>query len=175
MLGDEVGFGDWVAARRPALLRTAFLLTGDRFAADDLVQAALERVALRWDRIVATGPPEPYVRQVLYREHVSVWRRHRRVALAVDVERVEADRSHEVDVRVVLQRALGRLTRKQRAVLVLRYCEDLSESQTATMLGVAVGTVKSQTRDALRRLRETAPELRDLLGTVSSEDQEVRP
>ncbi len=160
-------FGEWVATRRGALLRTAYLLTGDTHAAEDLVQGALERVALRWGRIVAAGPPEAYVRQVLYRQHVSSWRRHRnREQLGPAPERAAAEPALAADLRVTLDDALRRLTAKQRAVLVLRFYDDLSESQTADALGIALGTVKSQTRDALARLRSLAPELRDLVDGV---------
>ena len=160
-----VEFGEWVATRRGALLRTAYLLTADTHDAEDLVQAALERVSLRWQRIAADGAPEPYVRKVLYHQHVSGWRRHRGRMLTVeqvpDVGVV--DEAGKADLRIVLDLAVRRLTAKQRAVLVLRFYEDLSESQTAAALGVGLGTVKSQTRHALGRLRVLAPELRGIL------------
>ncbi|MEO6823072.1 MAG: SigE family RNA polymerase sigma factor [Candidatus Nanopelagicales bacterium] len=160
-----VEFGEWVATRRGALLRTAYLLTADTHDAEDLVQSALERVSLRWQRIAAGGAPEPYVRRVLYHQHVSSWRRHRGRLLTVEQvpEATVADEAGAADLRIVLDLALRRLTAKQRAVLVLRFYEDLSESQTADVLGVGLGTVKSQTRHALGRLRVLAPELRGIL------------
>lgn len=162
---DEVeeSFRAYVAARLPALKRTAWLLVGDVHLAEDLVQTALSKAAMRWERIVARGDPEPYVRRILYNEHVSWWRGRR---LTEVLDATVADRpTQPVDVptRVTMRRALARLTPKQRAVLVLRYYEDLSESQVAQLLNVTVGTVRSQTRSALDRLKATAPELADLL------------
>jgi RNA polymerase sigma-70 factor (sigma-E family) len=157
-------FRDYVAARLMGLSRAAFLLTGDRHLAEDLVQQALIQVASRWEKISAAGDPDPYVRRVLYTQHVSWWRRRRLIdrphADPPDV--VVADRAHDTDTELTMRQALRRLTPKQRAVLVLRYFEDLTESQTAEVLGLSVGTVKSNTRDALARLRAVAPELEDL-------------
>jgi RNA polymerase sigma-70 factor (sigma-E family) len=157
-------FRDYVAARLVGLSRAAFLLTGDRHLAEDLVQQALIQVASRWEKISAAGDPDPYVRRVLYTQHVSWWRRRRLIdrphADPPDV--VVADRAHDTDTELTMRQALRRLTPKQRAVLVLRYFEDLTESQTAEVLGLSVGTVKSNTRDALARLRAVAPELEDL-------------
>jgi RNA polymerase sigma-70 factor (sigma-E family) len=162
---DEVeeSFRAYVASRLPALKRTAWLLVGDVHLAEDLVQTALSKAAMRWERIVARGDPEPYIRRILYNEHVSWWRRRQ---LTEVLDATVADRpTQAVDVptRVTMRQALARLTPKQRAVLVLRYYEDLSESQVAQLLNVTVGTVRSQTRNALDRLRATAPELADLL------------
>jgi RNA polymerase sigma-70 factor (sigma-E family) len=157
-------FRDYVAARLVGLSRAAFLLTGDRHLAEDLVQQALIQVASRWEKISAGGDPDPYVRRVLYTQHVSWWRRRRLVdrphADPPDV--VVADRASDTDTELTVRQALRRLTPKQRAVLVLRYFEDLTEAQTAEVLGLSVGTVKSNTRDALARLRAVAPELEDL-------------
>jgi RNA polymerase sigma-70 factor (sigma-E family) len=155
------GFNEFVTARSAALARTAFLLTGDRQHAEELVQTALTAAAERWTRL---DDPERYVRRVLYTRAVSWWRvrRRRRAEVLVDAppERGAVSRD-DPDLRVVLSQALARLTPKQRAVLVLRFYEDRSESETAELLGVGLGTVKSQTRDALRRLRTLAPELAD--------------
>lgn len=160
--GDaEQEFRDFVAARSPALSRTAYLLTGDHQLAEDLVQTTLFKTAKAWSRIA--GPPEPYARRVMYHECVSWWRRRRHLT-EVSADQLP-ERSHAAadrDTAVVLRQALARLTPKQRTVLVLRYFEDLSESQVAEVMGVALGTVKSQTRHALKRLRELAPELVDL-------------
>jgi RNA polymerase sigma-70 factor (sigma-E family) len=147
------GFEEYVAARRGALLRTAYLMTGSHEDAEDLVQAVLIKVVPHWRRIA--DHPEPYVRKVLARESVSRWRRRR-------WREVHTDRVPETPVdgpsaeRVALQRALARLPPRQRAVIVLRYYEDLTEAQTARTLGISVGTVKSQARDALARLRAEA-------------------
>jgi RNA polymerase sigma-70 factor (sigma-E family) len=150
------GFEQWVAARRGALLRTAYLLTGDPHGAEDLVQVALLKAVPHWRRIAAN--PEPYVRRILARESVHRWRRRRWREVHTDQvpeTRVEGPGAD----RVVLQQALARLAPRQRAVIVLRYYEDLTERETAALLGVTTGTVKSQARDALARLRELVPDL----------------
>lgn len=156
-------FAAFVHARQRALLRAGFLLTGDQHLAEDLLQGALVKLALHWPR-VSQGNPEAYVRTVLYRDLVSWRRRYRREqVVALPPERPALAGSGQDD-QIVFQHALARLTAKQRAVLVLRYFEDLSEAETADVLGVSVGTVKSQCHAALRRLRERAPELGSLLG-----------
>lgn len=155
-------FQDFVAARGPALLRTALLLTGDQQAAEDLVQSALEKALRHWSRIQVAAATEGYVRQIMYRENVSVWRRRRgREVLVAEIpEQRGADQSPVSDDRIVMWQALLRLGPRQRTVLVLRYYEDLSEHEVAHAMGVSVGTVKSQTAKALARLRHHAPELR---------------
>lgn len=161
------GFREFATARLGALSRTAYLLTGDHFAAEDLLQDTLVIVARRWSRVAASDNPMAYVRRILYHELVSSWRRnrYRRAEVTSDAvpERPEIrDETTTVDRRILLRRALARLTPRQRAVIVLRFYEDLSEADAAVALGCSVGTVKSQTNYALRRLRETAPELADL-------------
>lgn len=158
----EAGFHAFVAARYGALLRTGYVLTGNHHDAEDLVQTALMKAAGVWGRIASR--PEPYVRRVMYHENVSRWRRRRLGEVGLDAlgpEHEVAGGAGEGRVvnRVDMAEALRRLTPKQRTVLVLRYYEDLSEQQTAAAMGVRVGTVKSQTRHALMRLRELAPEL----------------
>ena len=161
MADGREDFEAFVAARHAALLRTAYLLTGDHHDAEDLLQQTLVKAVGAWSRI--QGDPEPYVRTILVRQNVSRWRRRRWRELTTDSppERQVLDKG--ADDRVALHRALGVLAPRQRAVIVLRYYEDLTETQTADALGISVGTVKSQTRDALRRLRESVPELADLL------------
>jgi RNA polymerase sigma-70 factor (sigma-E family) len=146
------------------LLRAAYLICGDAHLAEDLLQSALVKVAMRWPQL-RDGQPEAYARTVLYRDAVSWWRRQRReVTVAAPPEvRAPGPGTDEVALRIIFARALRRLTPKQRAVLVLRYFEDHTEARTAQVLGVSVGTVKSQTAVALRRLRELAPELSDLV------------
>jgi len=156
---DEAGFEEFVLARRPALLRTAYLLTGSAADAEDLVQVVLLRCVPRWKRIA--DRPEPYVRQVLARESISRWRARRWREQSVDRVPETAVVTAGSDERLVLQQALVALPPRQRAVIVLRYYEDLTEKQTAQQLGIAVGTVKSQARDGLARLRELAPDLDD--------------
>jgi RNA polymerase sigma-70 factor (sigma-E family) len=153
-------FDEFVRARTAALSRVAYLLTGDHHLAEDLVQQALLRVASRWPAIVARGDPDAYVRRVLYHQHISWWRRREPRTVHHELPHAAvADPGDAVAVAVAVQRALARLGRRQRAVLILRYFEDLSEARTAEILGVSVGTVKSQARDGLARLRELAPEL----------------
>ncbi len=153
---DADDFAEFVAARSAALLRTAYLLTGDRHEAEDLVQTALIKVVPRWGRL---REPEPYVRRVLVNESISRWRRRRWRETSVPEVRDAPLPGHDVDEQLVLRQALARLAPRQRAVVVLRYFDDLTEAQTAGVLGISVGTVKSQSRDALARLRELVPDL----------------
>ncbi|MES9526044.1 SigE family RNA polymerase sigma factor [Streptomyces capoamus] len=157
----QESFREFVAGRSTALLRTAVLLSGgDRHAAEDLLQNALVKAAGRWQRI---DEPEAYVRQVLYRQQISRWRlkwRRREVTVAEPPEAGRVpDASAAAELRLVLRSALSRLTARQRTVLVLRYFEDLPETEVARILGCSVGTVRSTTHRSLARLRELAPEL----------------
>ena len=142
-------FEEFVVARRDALLRTAYLLTGDHHEAEDLVQSALIKVVPKWRRI--KDRPEGYVRQVLARESANRWRSRRWREVSTDV--VPEGTYHDGTDRLELLEDLRRLSPRQRAVLVLRYFDDLTEADTAAALGISVGTVKSQVRDALTRLR----------------------
>ena len=164
----RASFEEYVRARTPALMRIAYLVAGNAHDAEDLVQSALERAAVRWRHL---DDPEAYLRRVIYTQAVSRWRRLRarppETLTAAPPERstgVGAEVDH--DTRLVLASAIRRLTPKQRAVLVLRFYEDRTETEAAVLLGVSVGTVKSQTRHALRRLRELAPELAELAGVA---------
>jgi RNA polymerase sigma-70 factor (sigma-E family) len=159
--GGRDDFEAFVAARYAALLRTAYLLTGNHHDAEDLLQQSLVRAIGAWKRI--EGDPEPYVRTILVRQNLSRWRRRRWRELNTDALPETSVSDEGADDRMALQRALGVLAPRQRAVIVLRYYEDLTEVQTAAALGIAVGTVKSQSRDALRRLRQVLPELADSL------------
>ena len=163
---DHALFTAFVATRSAALLRTAYLLTGDAHHAEDLVQSALFLTARSWHRI--DGDPEPYVRRILYTQNVSRWRRRRVEESPLDPATSSlAAPSSDPDLRLTLEQALSRLTPKQRTVLVLRFFEDLTEVETARVLGIGAGTVKSNTRQALARLRTLAPELSDLIGSQS--------
>jgi RNA polymerase sigma-70 factor (sigma-E family) len=154
-------FETWARARQQTLVRWAYVVTGDFQRAEDLVQEAFVRAAIRWDTL-RDGNPDAWVRTVVFRDNVSWWRRHRREQLT-DKPFAGTTASPDADATVVLHAALAQLTRAQRAVLVLRYVADLSVADTAETLGVSEGTVKKQTSVALARLRETAPELHDLL------------
>ena len=158
---DEAGFDAFVRARASALSRTAYLLTGDHHLAQDLVQAALLQAARHWGRIHTS--PEAYVRRAMYHQNISWWRRRRFAESSLTAHDGAAPTS-DSDLRLSLDQALAQLTRKQRTVLVLRFYEDLTETQTAAALGISPGTVKSTTRQALARLRALAPELAELIG-----------
>lgn len=157
---QERRFREFVSARSLALMRLGYLLTGgDQHAAEDLVQTALSKAVTRWSTIDA---PEAYVRQVMYRHQVSWWRtgRARRESPQADLPDVaQRDSTGTTDLRLLLRAALARLTPRQRAVLVLRYVEDLPDREVAGLLGISVGTVRSTAHRSLARLREIAPEL----------------
>jgi RNA polymerase sigma-70 factor (sigma-E family) len=160
--GAHDSFTAWVASRRDRLLRSTYLLTGDVGRAEDLVQDALVKVARRWSRLRDTNP-DAYIRKVIYHDHVSWWRSRREVPVA-EVLATSPENGGAQDQGILIEQALARLTAKQRAVIVLRYVDDVTEVEAAAALGVSVGTVKSQTSAALRRLREQAPELLELRG-----------
>lgn len=159
-------FDDFVASRSAALSKTAYLLTGDHHLAQDLVQTALARTAAHWHR-VADGSPEAYARRVMVNERVSWWRRRRyMVEVLSDPEKLTesganaiADPSEGVVRRETVMAALARLPARQRAVIVLRFFDDLTEAVAAEQLGCSIGTVKSQTHAALATLRSFAPEM----------------
>ncbi|NGN92226.1 SigE family RNA polymerase sigma factor [Nocardioides sp. KC13] len=144
-----VDFDDFVAARSGALLRTAYLLTRDHALAEDLLQTALTKAWFAWSKI---ENHEAYVRRILVNTYTSWWRRKWNGEQAV-LEFVENSVDHPEEGAHDLWTALGRLPRRQRAVVVLRYFEDLTEAQTADLLGCSVGTVKSQTSKAFAKLR----------------------
>ena len=152
-------FDEYVAARGADLLRTAYLLTGDHHRAEDLVQTALSKVWPRWDQVVAAEATSPhaYVRRVMLTTYIAWWRR--RWTGEQPTEHLPddggRDESDVVALRRDLLQALAALPRGQRAVVVLRYFEDLTEAQTAQALGCSVGTVKSQCSRALTGLRSS--------------------
>ncbi|GAB4050067.1 hypothetical protein GCM10028775_20750 [Catellatospora paridis] len=151
------GFHEFVVARGGALSRTAFLLTGEHHAAEDLVQSALAKAASRWRWLVEHTQPEAYIRRIMINEQISWWRRRPARPVAQVPERAGPDEPGQVVERIALGQALGTLTPRQRAVVVLRYYEDLSEADTAALMGCSVGTVKSQTHLALGHLRRALP------------------
>jgi RNA polymerase sigma-70 factor (sigma-E family) len=151
------GFAQFVEARQRALQRTAWLLTGDWALAEDLVQTALVRSWPRWERIRRRDDPEIYVRRAMVHSWSS-WRRRRwwgeRATETVPDTPAIGDLAAEAAVRVTVARALRSLTARQRAVLVLRVFDDLSEAQVAQVLDCAAGTVKATLARAVARLRE---------------------
>jgi RNA polymerase sigma-70 factor (sigma-E family) len=159
---DEGAFRVFVDTRSRALLHTARLLTGDGHAAEDLVQESLARLIPRWSRV---DSPEAYVRVTMHRLQISRWRRRAVISEDMTGEALEghrtSDHSDAVHNRVVLARALARLTPRQRSVLVCRHIEDLDERETADRLGIRVGSVRSINRRALDRLLALNPELAD--------------
>jgi RNA polymerase sigma-70 factor (sigma-E family) len=160
---EDVSFDDFVVASSARLFTMARLLTGGhRAEAEDLLQGAYERAYRRWGRISRRDDPERYVRQMLVNASVDRWRwlrRHPEIPLVISrADPGTADTAAAVADRDLLLRALAALPPRQRAVLVLRYFEDLSEAQTAMMLGCSVGTVKSQTARGLARLRDRTSE-----------------
>ena len=159
---DDSEFIEWVSGHQRQLLRSAYLQTGDLQRAEDLVQEALVKVALRWTRL-CTGNPAAYARTVIVRDNISWWRRHRREVPTAE-PREAPSLSSDPATALVVRRALARLTSRQRAVVVLRHFDDLTERETADILGVSIGTVKSTNATALARLRDGAPELLDLIG-----------
>jgi RNA polymerase sigma-70 factor (sigma-E family) len=166
-------FEAWVAARSQQLARAGYLLTGDVQLAEDLLQDTLARVAQRWETLTRGGDPEPYARRVMYHLAVDWWRRRRARPEAPTGRPPEhvgvGGHDEQWTQRLVLRAALMRLTPRQRAVLVLRFYEDYTERETAEMLGCSINTVKSQTRHALGRLRQLAPDLLEL----ATSDREV--
>lgn len=155
-MDDGEGFEQFVDLRQRALQRTGWLLTGDWALAEDLVQTALARTWPRWDRINRRDDPEVYVRRVMVNTWASwsrrKWRGERPHGDLPD-RAGPGDLAGEAVDRMAVRRVLGQLTSRQRAVLALRVFDDMSEAQTAEVLGCAVGTVKSTMSQALERLR----------------------
>jgi RNA polymerase sigma-70 factor (sigma-E family) len=160
----EAEFEGFVARSGRSLLRTAWLLTGDHGHAEDILQTVLEKTARRWTRL--DGEAEAYARRSVINLATDRWRRGRSrvvevplVGLAEPSRSVGSEDVQSVDLRDELLNALRQLPPRQRAVLVLRYFDDLDEAQTAQTLGISLGTVKSSASRGLARLRLQAPEL----------------
>jgi RNA polymerase sigma-70 factor (sigma-E family) len=155
-------FDDWVAARGPALLRLAYVLTGNRADAEDAVQDALSRALPRWEHIRTTGDPDAYVRRMVVNAHTSWWRKFRRrespVAEVFDTGEEPAPRHEERD-RVWA--ACLALPEAQRVAVVLRYYERLEYAEIAALTGVAEGSVRSRVSRGLAHLRVTLGEDQD--------------
>jgi RNA polymerase sigma-70 factor (sigma-E family) len=152
---SDVSFEEFVASRGRDLWRTAFLLTGDAHKAEDLVQTALMKCWRRWSSIADDGAVEAYVRRAMVTTYTDWWRRRwnseRPTEDLPDVVHRDSDGADRQDILA----ALAALPRGQRAVIVLRFYEDLTEVQAAEALGISVGTVKSQTSRALSALRSS--------------------
>lgn len=155
---SDDGFDLFMAERWPRVLRSAFLLTGDQYDAEDLAQAAFERACAAWGRVRHADNPDAYLQRVLVNCHRSRFRKRRvaehPVAAVPEELRLVGDHAQTHGDRDALLAALNDLAPRQRAVIVLRYYEDLTEAQTADVLQCSIGTVKSQTAKALARLRE---------------------
>ena len=166
----DAEFADYMAARQPSLLRTAYLLSGDRHTAEDLVQTALAKLYLSWDKVQQRESIDGYVRRILVNEHNSLWRRawkrQETTVSQMPDQAAPAPAGRDADLWDFVQT----LPRKQRAVVVLRYYEELSEAETAAALGVSVGTVKSQASRALASLPSRPGEIaeRDDASTSST-------
>lgn len=163
----EADYAHFVRTRTHALLRSAYLLTGDQHLAEDLVQEALARTHRAWPRLERPENAEAYARKVMYHAQVSIWRRPRVAEVLpgdLDPDRAAGsdDPADAAVQRITLRRALLTLTAKQRAVIVLRFFEDRTEAEAAQALGVSISTVKTQTGRALDRLRALLPDLRVL-------------
>ena len=155
-LTDE-RFAAYVRERGEHQLRVAVLLTGDWHAAEDLVQASLVKLYRAWPRLDTSADPDAYLRRIMINTHRSWWRARwrRETPAAVLPERATgADLADRQAAGALVRQALARLPRQQRAVLVLRYWEDLPEAEVAALLGCTAGTVKTHAHRGLRALRE---------------------
>ncbi|MEU4217757.1 SigE family RNA polymerase sigma factor [Actinoplanes sp. NPDC026623] len=158
MSDRDAAFAEYFAARSGAMRGTAFLLCGDWHRAEDLVQAAFTKLYVHWNRVARHEALDPYVRKVLIRTFIDDgrrgwWRRERPQETPVDLPAAQA----HTDDRVVLMRALAAVPARQRAVLVLRYWEDMSVEEAARALNCSPGTVKSQAARGLASLRSLVP------------------
>nr|WP_084337253.1 SigE family RNA polymerase sigma factor [Actinomadura oligospora] len=151
-------FRAYVAERGPVMLRAAMRLTGDRAEAEDLLQAALAKTYLAWDRIHDRAAVDGYVRRAMVNTQISWWRRRKFEVYPTDElpDRPVDDHTGRSEMQDALGRALGRLPARQRAAVVLRYYEDMPETEIAEILGISVGTVKSTVSRAMAKLREDA-------------------
>ena len=169
---DISDFSELVAARSGALFRTAFIVVGDHQLAQDLLQEALVKAYVAWPRLRDTTKAEAYVRRTIVTTAIS-WRRRRSfherpVAFLPEARR--ADETERLATQDEMWEQVRSLPPRQRAALVLRYYEDLSEADTAELLGCSVGTVKSQVSTALGRLRE---QMRPGSGVLLPDDEAV--
>lgn len=155
---EDADFREFVSSRGRALLRSAYLLTGNLADAEDLVQSALAKTYQAWNRIEDRKALDGYVRRAMVNTHISWWRRHRVDEYPTDEipDQPAADTSGNSELRDTLQRAIDRLPQRMRAAVVLRYFEDMTEAEVADVLGVSQGTVKSTVSRAVAKLRTDA-------------------
>ena len=160
MTDRDADFTAYLHARQARLLRTAYLLTGDQHQAEDLLQTSLAKLYLAWDKVRDRGSVDAYVRRIMVNENNSLWRRgwkKREFATDEVPEAAPFHDQYDEGLGAAVWQAVQTLPRKARAVVVLRYYEQLTEVETADVLGISVGTVKSQTSRALAALRERTP------------------
>lgn len=160
---DDTEFCDYVASRKHALLHSAYLLTGNRADAEDLVQAALAKTYQAWHRIEDRRALDGYVRRAIVNTHISWWRRRRVDEYPTDAipDLPVADPAVDADESDCVHRAVARLPQRMRAAVVLRFFADLTEAEVAAILGVSQGTVKSTVSRAVAKLRADADLARD--------------
>jgi len=156
----DAEFTEYLAVRQPTLLRTAYLLTGDRHQAEDILQTSLAKLYLAWDKVRDRDSVDAYVRRIMVNENNSLWRRAwKKREYATDEVPEGAPHRDQYDdgTNDQLWQVVQTLPPKARSVVVLRYYEQMSESEVADALGISIGTVKSQCSRALSALRERVP------------------
>ncbi|MCW2815042.1 MAG: sigE 2 [Nocardioides sp.] len=155
----DAEFTAYLNARQPSLLRTAYLLTGDRHTAEDVLQTSLAKLYLAWDKVQDRSSVDAYVRRIMVNENNSLWRKpwkKREHAIDVLPDSAHVD-AYDEGRSAALWEVVQSLPPKARAVVVLRFYEQMSEAETADVLGISVGTVKSQCSRAVAALRERVP------------------
>jgi RNA polymerase sigma-70 factor (sigma-E family) len=152
---SEPDFREYVRTRTRALLRTAYILTGNLADAEDLVQSALAKTYVAWDRIADRGAIDGYVRRAIVNTHISWWRRRRLREYPTDEvpDQAVADHATSSDLQETIRQAIDRLPQRMRAAIMLRYYDDMTEAEVAEVLGVSLGTVKSTVARAVAKLR----------------------
>lgn len=168
-------FEEFVRARSGALTASAFLLTGDRGLGEDLVQEALARTWRAWRRLHRVENAEAYTRRTMYHLHVSRWRRTKVAEVPADAAPEAGEEDPDAALRLAVHAALLSLPATQRAAVVLRYFEDLTETAAAEMLGCPVSTLRARTQRGLKRLRRLFPELRWSDGEAAGPNSRVHP
>ncbi|MFG3441924.1 SigE family RNA polymerase sigma factor [Nonomuraea sp. NPDC047897] len=165
-MDDDSRFAEFVAERADALLRYGYVLSGNAHDAADLTQEALIRLHRAWARVRRKDDPESYTRMIMARLHISVWRRRRRERLVWDLPETSHLDTRPSDGEQGLWQALAELPRRQRTVLVLRYYEQLTDSEIAGVLKISHGTVRSHASLGLSRLRSAIADRTYTQGSV---------